>query len=50
MLRALLPGFNPRKEADPKWMMDWLKGYATLPKGAKIPLVDTKNPETPVPF
>ncbi len=50
MLRALLPGFNPRKEADPKWMMDWLKGYATLPKGAKIPLVDTKNPEMPVPF
>ena len=50
MLRALLPGFNPRKEPDPGWMMDWMKGYATLPKGAPIPLVDTRNPEMPVPF
>ena len=50
MLRALLPGFNPRKEPDPQWMMDWVKGYATLPKGALIPLIDTHNPEMPVPF
>ena len=50
MLRAMLPGFNPRKEPDPGWMMDWMKGYATLPKGAPIPLVDTRNPEMPVPF
>jgi len=46
----LLPGFNPRNEADPQWMMDWIKGYAKLPKGALIPLVDTSNPEMPVPF
>ena len=50
MLRALLPGFNPRKEPDPQWMMEWVKGYANLPKGALIPLVDTHNPEMPVPF
>ena len=50
MARALLPGFNPRNEADPQWMMDWIKGYAKLPKGALIPLVDTSNPEMPVPF
>lgn len=50
MVRALLPGFNPRKEADPQWMLDWIKGYAKLPKGALIPLVDTRNPEMPVPF
>jgi hypothetical protein len=31
-------------------MMDWIKGYAKLPKGALIPLVDTNNPEMPVPF
>jgi predicted metal-dependent hydrolase len=50
MLRALLPGFNPRDEPDPQWMKDWVKGHATLPKGALIPLVDTSNPEMPVPF
>lgn len=50
MLRAMLPGFNPRKEADPQWMIEWIKGYAELPEGARIPLVDTNNPEMPVPF
>jgi predicted metal-dependent hydrolase len=50
MFRALLPGFNPRKEPDPQWMKDWVKGHETLPKGALIPLVDTSNPEMPVPF
>ncbi|MEH6911553.1 MAG: metal-dependent hydrolase [Oceanicoccus sp.] len=50
MFRALMPGFNPRNEPDPQWMKDWIKGHATLPKGALIPLVDTNNPEMPVPF
>jgi len=50
MFRALLPGFNPRHEPDPQWMKDWIKGHAKLPKGALIPLVDTSNPEMPVPF
>ncbi len=50
MLRSLLPGFNPRQEKDPQWMKDWVREYATLPKGALIPLVDTSNPEMPVPF
>jgi hypothetical protein len=31
-------------------MKDWIKGYATLPEGALIPLVDTNNPEMPIPF
>ena len=44
MARALLPGFNPRNEADPQWMMDWIKGYAKLPKGALIPLVEYQQP------
>ena len=48
--RAMLPGFNPRKERDPQWMKDWVKGYATLPEGAPIPLLDTSNPNMPVPF
>ena len=50
MLRALLPGFNPRRESDPQWMKDWIRGYARLPKGAMLPLVDTSDPTMPVPF
>ena len=48
--RALLPGFNPRNEQDPRWMKDWVKGYATLPKDALMPLLDTTDPDMPVPF
>ena len=50
LFRAILPGFNPRKERDPQWMKDWVKGYAALPKDAAVPLLDTNNPEMPVPF
>jgi predicted metal-dependent hydrolase len=50
ILRALLPGFNPRQEHDPQWMRDWVNGYEKLPEGALIPLVDTSDPEMPVPF
>lgn len=48
--RALLPGFNPRNEKDPQWMKDWVDGYSTLPKDALIPLLDTADPNMPVPF
>ena len=48
--RALLPGFNPRNERDPQWMKDWVEGYTTLPKDALIPLLDTRDPQMPVPF
>lgn len=50
MLRSLMPSFNPRQERNPQWMKDWVSGYATLPKGAFIPLIDTSNPGMPVPF
>ncbi|MEM7541644.1 MAG: metal-dependent hydrolase [Pseudomonadota bacterium] len=50
LLRALLPGHNPRCEEDPQWMKDWCAGHATLPKDALIPLLDTSDPEMPVPF
>jgi uncharacterized protein len=50
VFRALLPGFNPRKERDPQWMKDWVKAYSALPEGAPIPLLDTSNPVMPVPF
>ena len=50
MLRALLPGHNPRQDDDPQWMKDWLAGHKKLPEGALIPLIDTDDPLIPVPF
>ncbi len=50
LLRALLPWHNPRRDQDPQWMKDWIRGYARLPKGAMLPLVDTSDPAMPVPF
>lgn len=50
LLRALLPWHNPRRDEDPQWMKDWIRGYAKLPKGALLPLVDTSDPAMPVPF
>lgn len=50
LLRALLPWHNPRCDQDPQWMKDWIRGHATLPRGAPLPLVDTSNPVMPVPF
>jgi predicted metal-dependent hydrolase len=50
LLRALMPGYNPRHEPDPQWMTQWVAGYATMPAGALLPLVDTHSAELPVPF
>ena len=50
MLRALLPGHNPRQDDDPRWMKDWIAGHEKLPDGALIPLIDTDDPLIPVPF
>lgn len=50
MLRSLLPWHDPRDERDPQWMKDWVAGHARLPAGTPLPLVDTKDPELPVPF
>ncbi len=50
LLRAMLPGYNPRCEDDPQWMKDWVTGHATLPAGAVLPLIDTSSADLPVPF
>ncbi|HIF09802.1 MAG TPA: metal-dependent hydrolase [Sneathiellales bacterium] len=50
IVRSLRPWHNPRCEDDPQWMKDWLKGHATLPRGALIPLIDTDSDDMPVPF
>ena len=50
LLRAMMPGYDPRQESDPQWSRDWVSGYARLPANAKLPLIDTDNAEMPVPF
>lgn len=49
LLRAALPGHNPRQEKDPQWVLDWLQGFEHLPQGT-VPLIDTFDPAMPVPF
>lgn len=49
LLRAALPGHNPRHEKDPQWVKDWIAGHACAPAD-EVPLVDTRNPQMPVPF
>lgn len=49
LLRATLPGHDPRSERDLQWVRDWIDGYATTPLG-QIPLLDTAHPFMPVPF
>lgn len=49
LVRAALPGHDPRSEKDPQWVSDWLAGYAgTAPE--TVPLIDTDDPAMPVPF
>ncbi len=49
-LRALLPGYNPRQEDDPAWYENWVAGHAQLGADDALPLVDTADPDMPVPF
>ena len=50
LLRALLPWHDPRCDEDPAWQREWVRGHAAQPAGAKLPLLDTADPEIPVPF
>jgi uncharacterized protein len=50
LLRALLPWHNPRCDEDPEWQKAWVRGHALLPAGAPLPLLDTRDPDIPVPF
>ncbi len=49
-LRALAPGYNPRQEDDPEWYENWVAGHARLGPDEALPLVDTADPDMPVPF
>lgn len=49
LLRAALPGHNPRSEKDSQWVLDWLAAYPKAEVGY-LPIVDTLHPDMPVPF
>ena len=49
LFRAALPGHDPRQEKDLDWVLEWLQGYADGNLD-EIPLLDTHDPEMPVPF
>lgn len=53
LLRALLPGHDPRRERAHPWVDQWIAGYARLEaqgKTGSMPLIDTASPTMPVPF
>ena len=50
LFHALLPWHNPRSFKDPEWMLEWIEGYNKQEEINSIPLLDTNNPDIPVPF
>ena len=49
VLRSASPWHDPKHEPDPQWVRAWIAGYAER-QGRSVPLVDTDDPEMPVPF
>lgn len=49
LLRALLPGHDPRQEKDQPWVTEWIAGYEREQPDT-VPLLDTRHPSMPVPF
>jgi predicted metal-dependent hydrolase len=51
LLRALVPGHDPRGMKDHPWVREWIAGHARAgERGAPMPLIDTKSAAMPVPF
>ncbi|MFM5886139.1 MAG: metal-dependent hydrolase [Novosphingobium sp.] len=53
LLKALLPGHDPRGERNHPWVDQWIAGYARLDPARTnkgMPLIDTASPTMPVPF
>lgn len=53
LLRAMLPGHDPRRERMHPWVQQWIAGYARRDaesRTAMMPLIDTSSPTMPVPF
>jgi predicted metal-dependent hydrolase len=49
LLRSASPRHDPRDEPDPAWVGAWIAGYAAR-ESSSAPLLDTDDPEMPVPF
>jgi hypothetical protein len=47
--KSVLPTHDPRNHADPRWVREWIAGYATTDHDA-VPLLDTTDHDIPVPF
>lgn len=51
VLRALVPGHDPRMMKDHPWVREWIAGHARKEtRGAPMPLIDTQSAAMPVPF
>lgn len=51
LLRAMLPGHDPREVKDHPWVAEWIAAHARDAKhGAPMPLIDTQSAAMPVPF
>jgi predicted metal-dependent hydrolase len=55
LLRAMIPGHDPREVKDHPWVAEWIAGHARAgerasERGAPMPLIDTQSPAMPVPF
>ena len=48
-LSSAMPGHDPDNGADPKWVRDWIAGYAQSTDPG-VPLLDTNDPSIPIPF
>jgi len=49
LIRSALPGHDPENEPDPRWVRDWIEGYARKATRDSIPLIDTAG-SMPVPY
>lgn len=51
LLRALVPGHDPRGMKDHPWVREWIAAHARAgERGAPMPLIDTQSAAMPVPF
>ena len=50
LLRAMLPGHNPRRDPDHPWQQAYVASHKNVDAGAPLPLLDTQHPEIPIPY
>jgi uncharacterized protein len=53
LLKALVPGHDPRGMTNLAWVDQWIAGYTKFGRGKDardMPLIDTSSPTMPVPF